>query len=67
MATQDVEMTDVEQVHPLQTQFEDAEDVAAALAPTASPTAAIQAFQGIISYAGEDAALEQVQRVKEHS
>ncbi|KAI9996212.1 hypothetical protein PInf_013595 [Phytophthora infestans] len=65
--TQDVEMTEPEQVHPLQTQFEDAEDLATALTPSTSPTAAIEAFQNIISYAGEDAMLEQVQRVKEHS
>ncbi|KAH7474105.1 hypothetical protein PRIC1_014419 [Phytophthora ramorum] len=65
--TQDVEMAEPEQVHPLQTQFEDVEDVVAALTATASPDAAIQGFQRIISYAEEDAALEQVQRVKEHA
>ncbi|KAG6976875.1 hypothetical protein JG688_00000938 [Phytophthora aleatoria] len=65
--TQDVEMTEPEQVHPLQTRFEDAEDLAVALTPSTSPNAAIEAFQNIISYAGEDAMLEQVQRVKEHS
>lgn len=52
MATtqQDVEMTESEQVHPLQTQFDDAEDVVAALVANASPDAAIQAFQTILSY-----------------
>ncbi|RLN49822.1 hypothetical protein BBJ29_004637 [Phytophthora kernoviae] len=64
---QDVEMTEVEQVHPLQTQFEDAEDLTASLGASSTPDAAIQAFQSLISYSGEDAALEQVQRVKEHS
>ncbi|KAF4320293.1 hypothetical protein BBO99_00005710 [Phytophthora kernoviae] len=64
---QDVEMTEVEQVHPLQTQFEDAEDLMTSLGASSTPDAAIQAFQSLISYAEEDAALEQVQRVKEHS
>ncbi|CAH0514822.1 unnamed protein product [Peronospora belbahrii] len=63
----DVEMTEIEQVHPLQTQFEDAEDILSMLSPNASPDVPIQAFQTIISYDGEDAALEQVQRVKEYA
>ncbi|KUF96552.1 hypothetical protein AM588_10009939 [Phytophthora nicotianae] len=48
--TQDVEMAEPEQVHPLQTQFEDAEDLAVDLTPSTSPNAAIEAFQSIISY-----------------
>ncbi|GMF10605.1 unnamed protein product [Phytophthora lilii] len=86
-------MADAEQLHPLQTQFEEAEDEVAALAAGAAPDAAIRAFQSILAYGGnlffflaikfffsfffltsaglhaakEDAALEQVQRVKEHA
>lgn len=60
-------MAEPQEVHPLQTQFEEAEDMAAELSSNASSDAAIQAFQSIISYAAEDAGLESVQRVKEHA
>ncbi|RLN32269.1 hypothetical protein BBJ28_00015780 [Nothophytophthora sp. Chile5] len=60
-------MTEPEAVHPLQTQFEDAGELAASLTAKSSPDAAIQLYQSLISYAGEDATLEDVQRVKEHS
>ncbi|RLN90399.1 hypothetical protein BBJ28_00014819 [Nothophytophthora sp. Chile5] len=60
-------MAEPEAVHPLQTQFEDAGELAASLTAKSSPDAAIQQYQSLISYAGEDATLEEVQRVKEHS
>ena len=48
---QDVEMMDAEQVHPLQTQFEEAEDMVAELTVNRSSSdAAIRVFQSIIAY-----------------
>ena len=92
MTPRDVEMSEPEPIHPLQTQFEDAEDALSMLSSSASPDAAIQSFQTLISYGsngftgifppprqyltvwflcmatdGDDAMLETVQRVKEHS
>ncbi|TMW60333.1 hypothetical protein Poli38472_000375 [Pythium oligandrum] len=63
----DVEMTESEAVHPLQTQLEDVEDVIAALNERASPDAAIAALQAILAYEGVDATSESVQRTKEHA
>ncbi|KAI9908694.1 hypothetical protein PsorP6_016653 [Peronosclerospora sorghi] len=65
--TPDVEMTEPEQVHSLETQFEHAEEIVASLSSNASPDTAMQAFRSIIDYSEDDATLEQVQRVKEHS
>lgn len=90
MATQDVEMAEVEAPHPLQLKFEDAEELVASYGPKSSPDQGIALYQNILSYGGfcvfvcrrdegdaglipvgtteeEDAASEQVQRVKEHA
>lgn len=49
---QDVEMTEPEVVHPLQTKFDDADDLVATLTPTSSPDQAIQSYQAILAYNG---------------
>lgn len=46
----DVEMAEPEEVHPLQQQFEDTEDLIATYNASSSPEEAIAALQKIIGY-----------------
>ncbi|KAJ0402893.1 hypothetical protein ATCC90586_000482 [Pythium insidiosum] len=67
LRSRDVQMEEVEALHPLQLKLEDAEEIIAGLTESSNPAAVIQALQTIIAYDGSDASLEVVQRTKEHA
>jgi hypothetical protein len=46
----DIEMIDAEKIHPLQTKFDEAEDLVATMTETSSPDGAIKSFQIILAY-----------------
>lgn len=61
----DIDMEELEAVHPLQLRLDEAEEVIATLTASSDPTRAIGSLQSIITYVGNDPANEVVQRTKE--